>query len=469
MPDQESIQFDVDPRSVLGAIKQMNAAMESMEKGSTSANAAMQKAIERTSDILLKVNDRSRTSMDRLVQSIEKQAAAYGRTNAERMVAERDRIIKKLGDEQGMIERVNTAYAKMLASDATGRASAGIEKLGASASESKASLALMGEEVGLHIPRHLRTFITMLPGVGQALEASFKAVAVIALIAVIYEAVKKVLELRKAIEDMHVAAERSAAEFARFTDSQKLANLELRTTNDQLENAIAKLQHRPENNLKIAIDEAATAAQNLSDRMDKSLPSVAELAQKNAPGTFAQIVGRQAGTKDISDLIQGKSGFGGMVGEMYAVTNAGGDPTGVLSAYRARVQRLVETAQQSQAFQEGRLVGPGMVQMQPGQPVTYNPALGPVETTAQQGPRIEVLNALIRQIDLLSQSYALETKHAALQNTENQLKDALSKSGAFVITAAQMEKMEASAPTIHSAPSLYPWTPAPTMAIHIDP
>ena len=27
MPDQESIQFDVDPRSVLGAIKQMNAAM----------------------------------------------------------------------------------------------------------------------------------------------------------------------------------------------------------------------------------------------------------------------------------------------------------------------------------------------------------------------------------------------------------------------------------------------------------
>src|ERR1017187_7167217 len=244
MPDQESIQFDVDPRSVLGAIKQMNAAMESMEKGSTSANAAMQKAIERTSDILLKVNDRSRTSMDRLVQSIEKQAAAYGRTNAERMVAERDRIIKKLGDEQGMIERVNTAYAKMLASDATGRASAGIETMGASAHEAKASLALMGEEVGLHIPRHLRTFITMLPGVGQALEASFKAVAVIALIAVIYEAVKKVLELRKAIEDMHVAAERSAAEFARFNDSQKLANDELKVTNDRLENAIAKLAHK---------------------------------------------------------------------------------------------------------------------------------------------------------------------------------------------------------------------------------
>src|ERR1039458_9228577 len=60
MPDQESVSFDIDPRSVLGAIKQMNAAMESYEKGSTSANTNLQKAIERTSDILLNVNDRAR-------------------------------------------------------------------------------------------------------------------------------------------------------------------------------------------------------------------------------------------------------------------------------------------------------------------------------------------------------------------------------------------------------------------------
>jgi cell division protein FtsB len=306
MPDQESVSFDIDPRSVLGAIKQMNSAMEGYEKGSTSANANLQKAIERTSDLLLKVNDRSRTSMERLTQSIEKQAAAYGKTNAERMVAERDRIIKKLGDEKGMIDRVNESYAKMLAADAAGQGAAGIESMGYAAQQSKASLALMGEEIGIHIPRQLRTFITMLPGVGQALDVSFKAVAIIALIAVIYEAVKKVLEFRKALDDLHTAAEKNAAEFDRFADSQKLANLELKTTNDQLENAIAKLQHKPENNLKIAVDEAATAALNLSERMDKSLRSFAELAQKNAPGMFAEILGRQQGTKDITELIQGE-------------------------------------------------------------------------------------------------------------------------------------------------------------------
>ena len=129
----------------------------------------------------------------------------------------------------------------MLASDAAGQGAAGIQGMGYAAQQSKASLALMGEEMGLHIPRQLRTFITMLPGVGQALDVSFKAVAIIALIAVIYEAVKKVLEFRKALDDLHTAAEKNAAEFDRFADSQKLANLELKTTNDQLENAIAKL------------------------------------------------------------------------------------------------------------------------------------------------------------------------------------------------------------------------------------
>ena len=86
-------------------------------------------------------------------------------------MAERDRIIKKLGDEQGMIERVNAAYAKMLASDGDGPGIGGDRKASELLRrESKASLALMGEEMGLHIPRHLRTFITMLPGVRRPLK-----------------------------------------------------------------------------------------------------------------------------------------------------------------------------------------------------------------------------------------------------------------------------------------------------------
>jgi hypothetical protein len=112
--DQESVVLEVDPRSVLAAIKQANQAVEGWEKGTVKAGDSMQKSLERMAEMLLKVNDRSRNSMERLTQSIEKQAAAYGRTGVDRLVAERDRIIKKLGDEQGMIDRVTKAYAHML-------------------------------------------------------------------------------------------------------------------------------------------------------------------------------------------------------------------------------------------------------------------------------------------------------------------------------------------------------------------
>ena len=47
----------------------------------------MQKSLERMGDMLLKINDRSRSSMERLTQSIKKQAAAYGKTGVDRLIA----------------------------------------------------------------------------------------------------------------------------------------------------------------------------------------------------------------------------------------------------------------------------------------------------------------------------------------------------------------------------------------------
>src|ERR1035438_3005591 len=114
MADLESVTLELDPRSILAAIKQANTAVEGWEKGTVVAGERMQKSLERMAEMLLKTNDRSRSSMERLTQSIEKQAAAYGKTGVEKLIAERDRFIKKLGDEQGMIDRVTASYAKMI-------------------------------------------------------------------------------------------------------------------------------------------------------------------------------------------------------------------------------------------------------------------------------------------------------------------------------------------------------------------
>jgi hypothetical protein len=60
--------------------------------------------------------------------------------------------------------------------------------------EAKGSLALIGEEFGVKIPRHIRGFIAELPGVGKALSSAFAGFAVIALIEVISKAREKITE-----------------------------------------------------------------------------------------------------------------------------------------------------------------------------------------------------------------------------------------------------------------------------------
>ena len=431
MPDQESIVLEIDPRSVLAAIKQANTAVEGWEKGTVGAGERMQKSLERMSEMLIKVNDRSRSSMERLTQSIEKQAAAYGKTEVERLIADRDRYIKKLGDEQGMVDRVTAAYNKMI--EAAGKSGGSeIKQLGAEARESKASLALMGEEIGVHIPRHIRGFISSMPGVGAALSAAFSGIAVVALIGVIVEAIKKVVEFHENLEKLREAPERIEAEFARLTGATKTANDEMRVANDRLENAIAKLEHRPQNNLKLAIDEAAVAADHLSEKMDKALRSFADVAIKNAPGVFANIIGGQAGIDDIVKLVQGKSGYGGLIGDLYKATSSGADPTKVLGQYRAAVGTMIRQSEMAEAYQQGKgfegvsyedirgaMTGRGKLP----------PGLRFENMLADQAPRLETLRALDREIDLLGQSYGLEKKNTSLTGQEDRLKEVAKSTG----------------------------------------
>src|SRR5579885_3089161 len=330
-----------------------------------------------------------------------------------------------------MVDRVTAAYNKMI--EAAGKSGGSeIKQLGAEARESKASLALMGEEIGVHIPRHIRGFISSMPGVGAALSAAFSGIAVVALIGVIVEAIKKVVEFHENLEKLREAPERIEAEFARLTGATKTANDEMRVANDRLENAIAKLEHRPQNNLKLAIDEAAVAADHLSEKMDKALRSFADVAIKNAPGVFANIIGGQAGIDDIVKLIQGKSGYGGLIGDLYKATSSGGDPTKVLGQYRAAVGTMIRQSEMAEAYQQGKgFEGVSYEEMRGAMTGRGKlpPGLRFENMLADQGPRLETLRALEREIDLLSQSYGLEKKNTSLTSQEDRIKEVAKSTG----------------------------------------
>src|ERR1700758_5328869 len=60
--------------------------------------------------------------------------------------------------------------------------------------EAKGEATLLGEAFGIHLPRHVRTFIAELPGVGTALSAAFSATAVLFLIEALVQGTEKLSE-----------------------------------------------------------------------------------------------------------------------------------------------------------------------------------------------------------------------------------------------------------------------------------
>jgi hypothetical protein len=77
----------------------------------------------------------------------------------------------------------------------------------ANLAQARGSMALLGEEIGITIPRHLQTFIAELPGVGTALNAAFSSIAIIALIEVLAKVVTAVQEFKQHAEDVENAME----------------------------------------------------------------------------------------------------------------------------------------------------------------------------------------------------------------------------------------------------------------------
>lgn len=69
-----------------------------------------------------------------------------------------------------------------------------VEKTAFNMREAKGEIALLGEEIGIKIPRHVRGFLAELPGVGTALESAFAATAVLILLQVLVEGTKKLSE-----------------------------------------------------------------------------------------------------------------------------------------------------------------------------------------------------------------------------------------------------------------------------------
>ena len=144
----------------------------------------------------------------------------------------------------------------------------------ASMEEAKGSISLLGEQIGVVLPRHLRTFVAGLPGVASAMSAAFDAVAIIALIHIVVEAGEKVYKFAEKNED---AARKNAEAWRTVAKPIKDTERELALANSKIEDTIAKLEHKPGDGLKSTLLEAADAAGKLSAKLSDALDKMTAL------------------------------------------------------------------------------------------------------------------------------------------------------------------------------------------------
>lgn len=156
--------------------------------------------------------------------------------------------------------------------------------------EAKGTIALVGEEIGVHIPRHIRGFIASMPGVGKALEAAFSVTAGLVLIDVLVKAAEKVYEFYQALNVLS-ESERKANE-----EAIKSAKEELDLSSKRLEAEyaikIAKAEGLEKDRLKLEMQTALVRLNSdyvgtLTEQRDKVAALVAE-EQKRADALAAQ-------------------------------------------------------------------------------------------------------------------------------------------------------------------------------------
>jgi hypothetical protein len=66
-------------------------------------------------DTVVRITDQTRTSVQRLVASLEKQDETFGKTGVGRLVSQRDQLLQRYAKEPQAIDAITRSYEKMTA------------------------------------------------------------------------------------------------------------------------------------------------------------------------------------------------------------------------------------------------------------------------------------------------------------------------------------------------------------------
>lgn len=141
--------------------------------------------------------------------------------------------------------------------------------------------------------RAAAAFLSTTLGLGPALEAAFPVIGLIALGDVAVQVGKSLYD---AFDMGGERARRAAEDFREATNSLNSMNDEINVEIDRLAIANEKLEHKPTNGMKLAIDEAILDADRLDQKLDSVLKKIEESVKGLSGSVPQQALGLRGGT-----------------------------------------------------------------------------------------------------------------------------------------------------------------------------
>ncbi len=109
---EERIVLNAEAGPAIAATKKANDALEKYEKTAQRANKNAGRSAQKAADVTVRATDRTIQSVKRLADNYEKKLAVAGLTGAQKRLAARDALIKRLHGEEKAIKQVTAAHAK---------------------------------------------------------------------------------------------------------------------------------------------------------------------------------------------------------------------------------------------------------------------------------------------------------------------------------------------------------------------
>jgi hypothetical protein len=200
-------------------VDKANAGLDSFEKKAESAHGKV-----------IRITDQTRSSVQRLIASLEKQADTYGKSGVERLISQRDQLLQRYAKEPAAIDAITRSYEKMIAVEEKAAREAAAARAAKEAEEAlrkqSESIKSFGERIGQFIENPLQgaksavgSFLTTLGPFGVGVMAGATALGGFAVAA--FEAAKSLGEYGTRVKDAELRTGLTAKEVGQFSFAAK--------------------------------------------------------------------------------------------------------------------------------------------------------------------------------------------------------------------------------------------------------